>query len=62
MKSILLKERNNMKKEFSKFTKTGRIEDYLDYKKSQKQNLEASSELYTGEKNEIKRGNNSKKH
>ncbi|MFA7434799.1 MAG: hypothetical protein WC006_00355 [Bacilli bacterium] len=50
-----------MKKEFSKFTKTGSITDYLDYKKSKKQQMEVSKELSIGEKNEIKRGNNSKK-
>lgn len=51
-----------MKKLFSKFANTGRIEDYLEYKNSQKQSMEVSSELSAGEKNETKRGNNSKKH
>ena len=50
-----------MKKEFSKFTKSGSIKDYLDYKKSQKITMEAAKELSAGEKNEVKRGNNSKK-
>lgn len=49
-----------MKKEFSKFTQTGSITDYLNYKESKKQ-MEVSKELSPGEKNEVKRGNNSKK-
>lgn len=50
-----------MKKEFSKFTKTGSIEDYLNYKKATKQNMEVSKEISPGEKYEAKRGNNCKK-
>jgi hypothetical protein len=50
-----------MKKEFSKFLKTGKIEDYLNYQKSKKLEMEAAKELSSGEKNEIERGNNNKK-
>jgi hypothetical protein len=61
MTSILIKERIDMKKAFSKFMKSGKIEDYLNYKQM-KHSMEISRELSMGEKDEIKRRNNNEKH
>lgn len=50
-----------MKKAFSKFMKSGKIEDYLNYKQM-KHSMEISRELSMGEKDEIRRRNNNEKH
>ena len=44
-----------MQKAFSKFMKTGKIEDYLNYKKEKQKSMEVAKELSLGEKNEVKR-------
>lgn len=47
------------KKSWQEFTKTGKIEDYLAYKKYSKQETEFAKEnLKMGENNESKKGNN----
>lgn len=48
------------KKTWQQFTKSGKIEDYLAYKKYSQQETEFAQEnLKKGEKNEPKKGNNS---
>lgn len=47
------------KKTWQEFTKSGKIEDYLAFKKYSKQEAEFAKEnLKTGEKDESKKGNN----
>lgn len=52
-----------MRKDYmQRFMKTGKIDDYLAYKKNSKGGMEVSKEFESGEKNEVKRGNNNKEH
>lgn len=48
-----------MKKNLDKFIKTGSVKDYLEYKRAQREAVEHSKELTSGETNDSKRGNNS---
>lgn len=49
-----------MKQAFSKFMKSGKIEDYLNYKQAKKQNMEVAKE-FSGEHDEAKRRSNHQK-
>ncbi|NLD26679.1 MAG: hypothetical protein GX661_04885 [Acholeplasmataceae bacterium] len=46
-------------KDMKKFIETGKVRDYLNYKKNKKENAELSKELRPGEKDGIKRGDHS---
>lgn len=51
------------KQKWQKFMDTGRIEDYLAFKKATKFDYEVAADyLKLGEKNDSKRGNNTKKY
>lgn len=51
------------KEKWQKFLSTGKIEDYLAYKKAAKYDQEvALDNLKLGEQNDSKRGNNTKKY
>jgi hypothetical protein len=43
-------------KDLKKFIETGKVRDYLNYKKNKKANAEIAKELHTGEKDGVKRG------
>lgn len=46
-------------KNLKKFIETGKVKDYLKYKQNKRLNAEISKEITNGEKNGIKRGDNS---
>jgi hypothetical protein len=46
-------------KNLKKFIETGKVKDYLNYKKHKRDTAEISKELMNGEKNATKRGDNS---
>ncbi|HEY8395990.1 MAG TPA: hypothetical protein VIK96_04355 [Bacilli bacterium] len=46
-------------KGLKKFIETGKVKDYLNYKKQQRENAEMAKEIANGEKNGTKRGDNS---
>jgi hypothetical protein len=43
-------------KDMKKFIETGKVRDYLNYKKNKKENTEMAKEFRPGEKDGIKRG------
>lgn len=43
-------------KDLEKFIETGKVKDYLDYRKKKKQDIEVSKEISPGDKNATKRG------
>jgi hypothetical protein len=45
-------------KDLDKFIQTGKVKDYLEYKRKQKTSLETAKEIAPGEKNATKRGDN----
>jgi hypothetical protein len=46
-------------KNLKKFIETGKVKDYLNYKKHQREKAEIAKELANGVKNATKRGDNS---